>query len=102
VTVRQDGQMPSPVVLKLRFAAEGPEIKPMPNARMVDVRTAVVTWPVDVWFNGSRTFKAVVEHGARPVEAITLDPACRFPDRDPSDNVWPKPPAGTTANPCAG
>ena len=24
---------------------------------------------------------------------ITLDPNCRFPDRNPSDNVWPKPAA---------
>ena len=36
VTVRQDGQMPSPVVLKVQFAADGPAIKPMANAKMVD------------------------------------------------------------------
>ncbi len=90
VTVRQDGQMPSPVVLKVRFAERGPAIRPMPNARMVDDRTAIVTWPVDVWFNGSRTFNAVLTTGTRPIESVTLDPACRFPDKDASDNVWPK------------
>ena len=35
VTVRQDGQMPSPVVLKVQFADSGPAIKPMANAKMV-------------------------------------------------------------------
>jgi hypothetical protein len=90
VTVRQDGQMPSPVVLRVTFAKDGPAIRPMKNAVMTDSTTAVVTWPVDVWFNGSRTFKAVLEFGPRPIEKITFDPYCRFPDRDPSDNTWPK------------
>lgn len=97
VTVRQDGQMPSPVVLKVRFAAEGPAVKPMQNARMIDDRTALVTWPVNVWFNGSRTFQAALDFGERTIETITLDPSCRFPDRDASDNVWPKAATGTTA-----
>ena len=35
--------------------------------------TAVVTWPVDVWFGGSRTFEAMVDLGA-PITAVTLDP----------------------------
>ena len=88
VTVRQDGSMPSPVVLEVRFASEGPDIRPMPNARMVDDRTAIVTWPVDVWFGGDRTFEAQLDFGGRAIEAITFDPGCRFPDRDPSDNTW--------------
>ena len=99
VTVRQDGQMPSPVVLKVQFAPTGPAIKPMPNAKMADATTAIVTWPVDVWFNGSRKFQATLDFGARPITTITLDPGCRFPDRDPSDNVWPRPPAATEAAP---
>ena len=78
----------------------------MANARMVDDTTAIVTWPVDVWFNGSRTFEAVLDFGGRAVTTITLDPGCRFPDRDPGDNVWPRgtaPAAGGTApRPCAG
>jgi hypothetical protein len=62
----------------------------MANARMVDAVTAIVTWPVDVWFTGSRTYDAVLEFGPRRIQAITFDPDCRFPDRTPADNVWPK------------
>jgi hypothetical protein len=93
VTVRQDGQMPSPVILKIKFAPAGPAIKPMANAKMVDDTTALVTWPVDVWFVGNRTFVATLDFGGREITTITLDPGCRFPDRDPGDNVWPKPAA---------
>ena len=90
VSIRQDGQMPSPVVLRVRFAPGGPAIKPMRNAVMQDSVTAVVTWPVDVWFAGKRTFDAVLDFGKRPIEQVLFDPSCRFPDRDPSDNVWPR------------
>ena len=90
VTVRQDGEMPSPVVLKVQLADTGAPIRPMPNARTVDATTAIVTWPVDVWFNGSRTFDAVLDFGGRQITGVTLDPSCRFPDRNPGDNVWPK------------
>jgi hypothetical protein len=95
VTVREDGQMPSPVVLKVQFAESGPAIRPMANAKMVDATTAIVTWPVDVWFDGSRTFRATLDFGARPITTVTFDPGCRFPDRDPSDNVWPRTAPGT-------
>ena len=94
VTVKQDGEMPSPVVLKVCFADTGPALQPMANAKMVDARTAIVTWPVDVWFTGNRTFAAPLTFGARTVESITLDPGRRFPDRDTTDNVWPKGGAG--------
>ena len=90
VVVRQDGQMPSPVVLKVQFAPSGPAIRTMPNATMTDSVTAIVTWPVDVWFAGSRTFKADLTFGARKIEKIVLDPGNRFPDRDPKDNGWPR------------
>jgi len=90
VTVRQDGQMPSPVVLKVEFASDGPAIESMANADMIDARTAIVSWPVDVWFDGGRTFEAQLEFGDRAIESITLDPEGRFPDRDPSDNAWPR------------
>jgi hypothetical protein len=89
VTVRQDGQMPAPVVLKVTFAPSGAAIKPMANAKMLDAATAVVTWPVDVWFNGSRTFDAKLDFGGRTITAIQLDPDARFPDRKPEDNIWP-------------
>jgi hypothetical protein len=98
VRVRQAGQMPSPVVLKVEVAAEGPAIKAMPNARMSSPTTAIVTWPVNVWFDGRRTFEAVLDFGGRSITTITLDPSCRFPDRTVTDNVWPatgKPPACT-------
>jgi hypothetical protein len=91
VTVRQNGQMPAPVVLKVEFASTGPAIKPMSNSRMTDANTAIVTWPVDVWFAGSRTFSAVLDFGGRAITRVTLDPNGRFPDRDPTDNVWPRP-----------
>ncbi|HEY5490269.1 MAG TPA: M1 family metallopeptidase [Gemmatimonadaceae bacterium] len=90
VTVRQDGQMPSPVVLKVQFAPTGAKLGAMPNAVMTDSVTAIVTYPVDVWFGGSRTFKAALDFGARKIEKITLDPACRFSDRDVTDNKWPR------------
>jgi len=89
VTVRQDGQMPAPVVLRVELAPSGGAIHKMSNA-VITGDTAVVTWPVDVWFNGSKTFDAQLDLGSRKVEKIVLDPHCRFPDRDPSDNVWPK------------
>jgi hypothetical protein len=97
VTVRQDGGMPSPVVLRVELSADGSTT--MPNARMIDARTAVVTWPVDVWFDGRRTFDAVLDFGPSEVARVVFDPHCRFPDRDPSDNVWPA--TGADGNWCA-
>jgi len=90
VTVRQDGQMPSPVVLQVEFAADGPPIRMMDNATKVDDHNVVVRWPASVWFSGSRTFQADLDFGPRPIEEITFDPHCRFPDNDPSDNIWPR------------
>jgi len=98
VTVRQDGQMPSPVVLAVHFAPQGPALRRMANAELVDDSTAVVTYPVDVWFGGSRTFRAVLDFGPRRIERIVLDPRRRFPDRDLQDNTWPRqsaPPRGS-------
>jgi len=93
VTVRHDGQMPAPVVLRVRFAATGPAIRPMPNSTMIDSVTALVTYPVDLWFAGSRTFTAKLDFGERRIGRLTLDPARRFPDRDSTDNLWPRTPA---------
>ncbi|HEY0810524.1 MAG TPA: hypothetical protein VGD49_10205, partial [Longimicrobiales bacterium] len=76
VTVRQDGEMPAPVVLKVDFA---------------DNTSQTYTFPVDVWFPGNRTFNAVFDVGNRTITKITYDPHGRFPDRDASDNVWPRP-----------
>ena len=65
VVIRQEGQMPSPVVLEVTFANSGPAIKPMANMVMTGNNSAVVTFPVDVWFNGGRTFTATIDVGDR-------------------------------------
>ena len=88
VAVRQDGGMPSPVVLKVELGGSGTAAS-VPNARMVDANTAIVTYPVDVWFGGPRTFVTTLDFG-RPIQKITLDPFGRFPDRAVMDNVWPR------------
>jgi hypothetical protein len=90
VRVRQDGQMPSPIVLQVDFEEAGPLSPSMPNAEMVDDDTVVVTWPVGVWFGGDRSYDAKLDFGRRKVSKITLDPHGRFPDRDTRDNVWPR------------
>ena len=58
VTVRQDGQMPSPVVLKVEFAPGAGAIARCATPMSRRATRAVVTYPVDVWFGGSRTFDA--------------------------------------------
>ena len=88
VTVHQAGEMPSPVVLKVEFADGSEKIKAMPNAKMVDDKTAIVRWNEDVWFNGDRDFQAVLDLGKRKISKITLDPFGRFPDTNIKDNVW--------------
>jgi hypothetical protein len=90
VTVRQDGQMPSPVVLDVRLRAGAGTGVSMPNAERIDDRTLRVTYPVEVWFGGSRTFEAELPFGGGSIESITLDPRGRFPDGEPGDNVWPR------------
>jgi hypothetical protein len=101
VTVRQDGEMPSPIVLKVEFAPGTSTAKPANSSRTVlgvftesttwqDATTAVITYPVDVWFNGSRTFTANLDFAGRRITRITLDPNQRFPDHTFADNVWPR------------
>ena len=91
--------MPSPVVLAVQFASKGPAIRAMANSRMIDSVTALVSYPVDVWFGGSKSFKAELNFGGRKIAKLTLDPFGRFPDRDVNDNVWPR---DLTAVPAAG
>jgi hypothetical protein len=93
VTVRQDGEMPSPVVLAIQFASADPRPVEAAHGSLPDTQfredgTAIVTWPVDVWFDGRRTFEAELDFGGREIETITLDPDGRFPDRNPADNFW--------------
>ncbi|MGH7669383.1 MAG: M1 family metallopeptidase [Gemmatimonadaceae bacterium] len=93
VTVHQAGQMPSPVVLNVHFAPGGPALRHVANAKILDDTTATISYPVDVWFDGSRTFKATFDFGPRKIDRIVLDPHCRFPDKDVQDNSWPRQPA---------
>jgi hypothetical protein len=88
ITIHQGGEMPSPVVLKVEFADGSEKIKSMPNAKMIDDKTAIVRWNEDVWFNGDRDFGATLDFGKRAIKQITLDPFGRFPDSDTKDNVW--------------
>jgi hypothetical protein len=74
----------------VQLSARGPALRPMPNSRMIDANTVLVTYPVDVWFSGSRTFQTALDFGGRAIERIELDPEGRFPDRDTRDNVWPR------------
>ncbi|MBN7813502.1 M1 family metallopeptidase [Algoriphagus sp. H41] len=90
VKVRQDGQMPSPVVLQLELEPGAGELKLMPNGKQTGENTVEVSWPVDIWWSGSRSFEAELDFGDRKVKKITLDPHGRFPDRDVNDNVWPR------------
>ena len=95
VVIRQDGQMPSPVVLRVTLAEQGGPLKPVPNAA-IEGNSALLTIPVDVWFNGSRTYRTVLDFG-RTITKIQLDPMCRFPDRDTSDNGWPRATSGAAS-----
>ena len=88
VRVRQDGQMPSPIVLRVTFEEAGPLNPSMLNASMVDDNSADVVWPVDVWFGGDKSFDAELTFGDRKIVSITLDPYGRFPDGNTADNVW--------------
>jgi len=94
VTVRQDGQMPAPVVLGIKFRGGAPSVASIPNAERVGENEVLVTFPVDVWFSGSKSFRAELPFALDGIEMIILDPNGRFPDRDPSDNAWPRVPAG--------
>ena len=101
VTVRQDGEMPSPIVLKVEFSPGTSTTRPANSSHTVlgvftetiawqDANTAVVTYPADVWFSGSRTFTANLDFPGRRITRITLDPGQRFPDHTFTDNIWPR------------
>jgi hypothetical protein len=77
-------------VLRVEFDSAGPAIKRMSNA-VIEGSTATLTWPVDVWFNGSRSFVATLDLGPRTIRRIILDPDGRSPDRTTEDNIWTPP-----------
>lgn len=88
VRVRQEGEMPSPVVLKVQFDKASAALEPVEGVQILDEHTAVVRWPVDVWFDGARSFDAEISFGDREIKRITLDPDRRFPDKNTRDNIW--------------
>jgi hypothetical protein len=90
LTVRHDGQMPAPIHLRVQLAADGPALRVPDNATQVGPLEYDLTWPVALWFDGRRSHSLTLDFGGRAVERITLDPRGRVPDRDPSDNVWPR------------
>jgi len=83
----------------VRFAPNGPPIRAMPNAVMHDSLSAIVTFPVSVWYPGRRTYDAILDFGKRPITEVLFDPGCRFPDRNPADNVWPRSAVAATGLP---
>jgi hypothetical protein len=95
VTVHQAGEMPSPIVLDLKVAGGG-NVSAAPigghsaTVQMINDQTVRVTYPVDVWFPGSRTLRVELNLGGRSLEGVTLDPDGRFPDKKPADNRWSK------------
>ncbi|MFN3242541.1 MAG: M1 family metallopeptidase [Planctomycetota bacterium] len=76
VTVRQDGGMPSPIVLDVTFAG--------------DEQPRRLTRPVDVWFDGSRTEEVRIPGRLAELQQLVLDPGGRFPDAARGDNSWPR------------
>ncbi len=95
VSIRQEGQMPSPVVLKVEFVTDSKnekrtlaDLRLVENAVQQDDGSVVVTWPVDVWFEGSREFQASLAFQGQQISKITLDPKRRFPDSNSTDNIW--------------
>jgi len=89
ITIHQAGEMPSPIVLQIELE-NGPALKNNSQLQIVDKNTVIMTWPVDVWFDGYRDETVKVNLGGRAIKKITLDPHGRFPDKDKSDNVWEK------------
>lgn len=89
-TVRHHGQMPAPIHLRVQLAAQGPAVRVPPGARTVGPLEYELTWPVEIWFDGRRSHSITLDFGGRAVQQVTLDPHARVPDRDPSDNVWPR------------
>ncbi|MFT5143036.1 MAG: hypothetical protein ACI80V_000896 [Rhodothermales bacterium] len=88
VNVRQAGQMPAPIVLRVELEPSGSDA-PLAGAQMLDANTGLIVIPVDVWFGGNKNYQATIDLGGRTLERVVPDPGCRFPDSQPADNVWP-------------
>ena len=88
VTVRQDGAMPSPIVLAVQCSPGSGPVRLSGSGYVLDESTVVVTRPVDVWYPGTRELTFELDIGCE-IGHVTWDPARRFPDGDACDNVWP-------------
>jgi hypothetical protein len=73
VTVRDNGDMAMPVILKLDFANGSSEL---------------VVRKAEIWFAGSRSVSITIPLGNRRLSAVTVDPDNRFQDLDRTNNVW--------------
>ena len=83
------GEMPSPVVLRVEFAAERPGAQAdeeRGHRRRTSPRSP------GRWTSGSAgagpSWRSWTSAGGRSRRS-SLDPERRFPDRDPADNIWP-------------
>ena len=90
VTIKQSGQMPSPVVLDVLLSGREQGGIYIPDAALLTDGTQRLTYGAQVWFGGSNTFDVVLPCSIDRIERLTLDPRGRFPDSDKSDNVWPR------------
>ncbi|MFV0389022.1 MAG: M1 family metallopeptidase [Pyrinomonadaceae bacterium] len=88
VDVHQFGQMPSPVILQVDLKEPDTKLQKLKGVNIITAKQAVFRWEENVWFDGSRDFKAKLPIKAANIEKITLDPKGRFPDSDLTDNVW--------------
>ena len=88
VTIRQDGEMPSPIVLAAQCSPGRGPARRSGSGYVLDDSTVVVTRPVDVWFPGAAELTFDLDIGCE-IGRVTWDPARRFPDGNACDNVWP-------------
>ncbi|MBP9202179.1 MAG: M1 family peptidase, partial [Gemmatimonadales bacterium] len=79
----------APIVLAATLAPGGPSPR-LPRNAVLRGDTVTVTWPVETWFDGRRSRPVTLDFGGRRITAVTLDPGARFPDRDRTDNRWPR------------
>jgi hypothetical protein len=74
LTVRDKGDLVSPVIAAIEFA---------------DGSKGRIVLPAERWFSGTRTLTERIPLNGRTIKSITLDPENRFQDLDRSNNTWP-------------
>jgi hypothetical protein len=77
LTVRDKGDLVSPVIAALTFA---------------DGSRGTVMLGAERWFSGTRTLSERIPLNGRTIRSVVLDPENRFQDLDRSNNSWPKTP----------